>query len=616
MSNPLFRCEPPEGATASYGALREEGLRLLQQAAGRDWTDYSPNDPGVTILEAFCYSLSALFYRSALPVEELLAPSEALLAQPLRAVCTAPVSGADFPQVLIDRVEGLAYVAWEHQGDGLHEAGIYCPPPVPGAGAWNPTTDGRAEKVRVAYAGVRPLGEDLADIYGLEPLPVRVDATLELEAGSEPDEVLAEAVYRLANWLAPEPRRRPVGAAATDSRSAAEIFSGPLLHGGQFEGEVKAPRKRFTADDLRQQLELVRGVASAEVLEATSGGSAPPDGIHDLPERSVFSLDSGLEGGEPSLRLSAGGRAQAVNAAAAHALLETRWTEHRNAVEARAGASDSDPPPAPSGFKPDSIQDLLPRLYGVGRDGLEPDAPPERAAQAKQLSAYLSLLQHLIDDGFRRLEALPAMFRGEQPEEGEGLEPAEIEAALDTTLWLYGDTLDVIPMPTDMPDQDEQAWRIRVKRDLVAGIIAAGMWRGGGDEAEWRLNILLGGASEVPGSTRPIVLLADHVLLRAADGTFPAFLPPSTVTALLHLPDGKDDAIWQRDAAAVVRANVPAHLAVDTFFVGREALCRFQRVYGQWRGAAGLACPERNPWLRDELLIGLARWRGAEIVEA
>ncbi len=59
---------------ANYELLRQEGLEHLRALAGELWTDHNSHDPGITALEAFCYALSDLDYRTAFSIPDLLAP--------------------------------------------------------------------------------------------------------------------------------------------------------------------------------------------------------------------------------------------------------------------------------------------------------------------------------------------------------------------------------------------------------------------------------------------------------------------------------------------------------------------------------------------------------------
>ncbi len=72
MTVPTIR---PPGA--NYELLRREGLEHLRALAGEQWTDHNAHDPGITTLEALCYALSDLEYRTAFPMPDLLAPDPA-----------------------------------------------------------------------------------------------------------------------------------------------------------------------------------------------------------------------------------------------------------------------------------------------------------------------------------------------------------------------------------------------------------------------------------------------------------------------------------------------------------------------------------------------------------
>ncbi|HRI29427.1 MAG TPA: hypothetical protein PK715_15325, partial [Chitinophagales bacterium] len=55
----------------NFETLRQEGLELIRQLSGNQWTDHNLHDPGITILEALCYALTDLEYRAALPIPNL-----------------------------------------------------------------------------------------------------------------------------------------------------------------------------------------------------------------------------------------------------------------------------------------------------------------------------------------------------------------------------------------------------------------------------------------------------------------------------------------------------------------------------------------------------------------
>ncbi len=55
---------PPLQEILDFDALRKRGLHYIQELSGDVWTDFNTHDPGVTLLEILCYSLTDLGYRT------------------------------------------------------------------------------------------------------------------------------------------------------------------------------------------------------------------------------------------------------------------------------------------------------------------------------------------------------------------------------------------------------------------------------------------------------------------------------------------------------------------------------------------------------------------------
>ena len=68
-ANPLLPAE-------DYVALRKQGFKAIERLGSAIWTDYNNSDPGITILEAICYAITDLAYRTGFEVKDILAPEE------------------------------------------------------------------------------------------------------------------------------------------------------------------------------------------------------------------------------------------------------------------------------------------------------------------------------------------------------------------------------------------------------------------------------------------------------------------------------------------------------------------------------------------------------------
>jgi len=57
--------------------LRQEGISFIEEMGSQLWTDYNAHDPGITILEALCYAITELGYRTGWDIEDILTPDPA-----------------------------------------------------------------------------------------------------------------------------------------------------------------------------------------------------------------------------------------------------------------------------------------------------------------------------------------------------------------------------------------------------------------------------------------------------------------------------------------------------------------------------------------------------------
>ncbi len=105
-ANPLLPAE-------DYVALRKQGFKAIERLGSALWTDYNNSDPGITILDALCYAITDLAYRTGFEVKDLLAP-EKLTPDTWRQVFytarhilhNGPLTQDDYRKLIID-VQGV-----------------------------------------------------------------------------------------------------------------------------------------------------------------------------------------------------------------------------------------------------------------------------------------------------------------------------------------------------------------------------------------------------------------------------------------------------------------------------------------------------------------------------
>lgn len=116
--------QPALKPAEDYYRLRREGIGFIEQMGSRQWTDYNLHDPGITILEALCFAITDLAYRTGWDIQDLLMPSKAPPDPeepypnqpffPARKILTNnPLTPDDFRRLLIDL-------------NGVRNAWVYC----------------------------------------------------------------------------------------------------------------------------------------------------------------------------------------------------------------------------------------------------------------------------------------------------------------------------------------------------------------------------------------------------------------------------------------------------------------------------------------------------------
>ncbi|NTU58403.1 MAG: hypothetical protein HGB00_05725 [Chlorobiaceae bacterium] len=102
--------EPKLEPSQDFAYLRSKGIEFIEQLSSRWWTDYNSHDPGITILEALCYAITDLGYRTGWDIGDLLAePPGSAATEPCQPFFTArqiltvnPLTADDYRRILID----------------------------------------------------------------------------------------------------------------------------------------------------------------------------------------------------------------------------------------------------------------------------------------------------------------------------------------------------------------------------------------------------------------------------------------------------------------------------------------------------------------------------------
>lgn len=115
-----------------YDALRAFSIDYIQKISGKLWTDFNIHDPGVSILEAVCFALSDLAYRTNFAIQDLLTPKNGInpsvekpsfLAEEILP-CN-PTTLDEYRKLILEHIPGVRNVWVEKKSESDSYNGFY-----------------------------------------------------------------------------------------------------------------------------------------------------------------------------------------------------------------------------------------------------------------------------------------------------------------------------------------------------------------------------------------------------------------------------------------------------------------------------------------------------------
>lgn len=449
----------------NFEELRRIGLEHIGELSGKIWTDHNVHDPGVTMLEVLCYAMLDLGYRSKLPIQDILAlnveqqQEEDNFFTPAQILTSNPTTILDYRKMLIDisgvqnawleiaedvapplylncpseewqQSAGLTCWQGEHPVhlNGLYRVkvlmdreGSYCN----NGKASNEKKKRVVKEIKERLLQHRNLGEDFLDIQVLREEQLGILADLEVEATANPEEVYVNAMKQLSQFFNPGldfytlqellDKGKPIEEAFAGRPFSEESFG--FIDTEQLES-LELP-KEIHLSDVHRLLMDIDGVQSVRRLSIR----ALVNGEEHLMESGsdcsgyVFHLAAGHAPAFcidlSQLRLIRNSSAYRLEPQRLERLLGRAFGTKRNTRFKDPALSGNT---MPYGIyrkelgRYYSIQNDLPRNYGIGEDGLSEDASDERKAQAKQLKAFLLFFDQLLAGYLSQLANIRNLF--------------------------------------------------------------------------------------------------------------------------------------------------------------------------------------------------------------
>lgn len=441
MTESFIRKTPPDQEGLDFEGLRKEGIRIVQDVCGDTWTDYNLHDPGVTILEALCYALTDLRYRTRFEVADYLTSKDGhidfrqqVLYRPDEIFPSHPVTARDYRKLILSCEPDIDNV-WIRPDDAEGIQGLYRIYVLLNGRIKNQEREtvrkAYADKVRQLYLDNRNLCEDLAGVEIVERIPYSLCGEIEIGGKREPAKILAEIHFECAQYLCPEVPRHSYMEKYKEGKTLEELFDGVLAGPGYIDDtELYSWYGDFSIPDLTGRIARIEGVKSVNHLKFMDAVGNKSNTIfldktfeyRKVPCLRHYLQESGTAAERSSPSGSNGAGIKFVKSGKKYdaPLLdveeEFKRLEYKHRVSRQQKRHfDWVEPMLPGGTFRNvreyySVQNHLPDIYGLNAYGVPDSAPPERKAQAAQLKAYLLFFDQMMANFLEILQETPRLF--------------------------------------------------------------------------------------------------------------------------------------------------------------------------------------------------------------
>ena len=437
-----------------FDVLRKEAMGHLAELSGSVWTDHNVHDPGITIMELLIFSLMDIGYRSQLPIEDLLADdpnAETALNNffsPAQILSNNPTTILDYRKMLID-VPGVKN-AWlektdaeqalcldrennkltsctEIEGDdayqvelnGLYKVTIQLEPEIQEKKNEQQVSE-IITTVKERLHDHRNLGEDFTEICVLCICKIKLCIDVEITEDADPNQVYVWLTDALQDFFCPPIPFYSLQELLDRKEPIASIFEGRPYGLDSFgfirseELEQAKKIKEIHVSDLYKVVQDVSGVSSINTLDVKICKENGQESVCDpwiiqLPadHAPVYCRDTSN-----------------IVIKRNRVVIPTDKTKIRKfqnqVLKTHTKTKYLDPEQldktVPNGkYRSDlsqyySIQNDLPRVYGIREGGLPAKSTDKRKAQALQLKSFLLFFDRLFIDYLNQLSRVGQLF--------------------------------------------------------------------------------------------------------------------------------------------------------------------------------------------------------------
>jgi hypothetical protein len=447
-----------EKGSGEYQKLYLEGIELLQDLSGANWTDYNEHDPGVTIFENIAYTLTNLSHKVDQSIEDILIESKnkaydikfkdsflgtnkrsQLKPIPLKSgdngffvaseiLTTNPVIIEDYRKMFVDSIHNTKNV-WIKTHNQKQSSNGQTNMNIRGLyhifvemydyhedKAVRAIEENRIiKKVKQLFHAQRNLCEDIYQVTILQPFLLDLKLELTIDVTADGEEVFAQVYYDVNDYLTHEARFQSLWELREEEdQDFNAIYLGPTLAHGFMKDEELQPRKNeIYISEITKIISKVAGVVRIDKFEIKENyeNKKPAEYVIKVPA----SQSPRLEIPESNEKLSF--RTADITLKPDVREIKKRYVsieaEYYGAFKTVSKAANFAEIPQGESLGISSfysIREQFPAIYGIGKFGLPKSASNKRKAQVKQLKAYLLPFDQLMANFLEQLTHLYTLY--------------------------------------------------------------------------------------------------------------------------------------------------------------------------------------------------------------
>ena len=422
-----------ESENLDYENLRNYAIELVQKYSGQVWTDYNLHDPGVTIIEALCFALTDLVYRTGFPIQDILVNQAGYINYKEQSFFTAdqifstnPTNLNDFKKIILDKVDEVQFISFTSKFDkilssnyrGIYSANVQLQPLViehilslNEKEKINSIFETISKKINEVFNNFRFLGIDLEKIIFLKPRELYITTEIKVSKDIDPEEIVAQLYFEISNYFTQIIKFESPVELINRSIDLINIFDGPALNKGIIQNNVFQDQTREVNENtIITSLKKIPGLKEViyfsfnEVIESDDKINFKISDdeyftINHLSELNKIKIIS--EDQEIKINKSFFDNLYREMISPSRLSNETELAEITNKnLHGKYRSIDVY----------HTIQNHFPVIYGLGIEGLAASEGEQRLAQLKQLKAFLLGFEQIMANYLSQLNATSQLF--------------------------------------------------------------------------------------------------------------------------------------------------------------------------------------------------------------